>query len=153
MKRVVLAVAMSTLGAAGCTRSGTPARLAVPESAPPPVVSAAGILPDQRGDTLTVERLLGRPGEYAGRVVLVPGRCLGWNGPARGQAPVSRSDWQLGDDSTAVWVSAPYPAGCTGAEGGAHVVLRATVVVDTIVDRGRSGSTRLRPYLIRPTEP
>jgi hypothetical protein len=153
MKRVVLAVVLGTLGAASCTRSGAPAGSAAPESVPPPAVPATGILPDRLGDTLTVDRLLARPGGYAGRVVLVPGRCLGWNGPAWGQAPVSRSDWQLGDARAAVWVSAPYPARCTGAEGGADVVLRATVVVDTIKDRAPSGSTRLRPYLVRPTEP
>jgi hypothetical protein len=153
MKRVALAVVLGTLGAASCTRSGAPAGSAVPESAPPPTIPAAGILSDRRGDTLTVGRLLDQPGGYAGQVVLVQGRCLGWNGPAWGQAPVSRSDWQLGDGGAAVWVSAPYPARCTGAEGGAHVVLRAIVVVDTIADRTRSGPTRLRPYLVRATQP
>lgn len=152
MSRIKLAIVVVSLGGVGCAPSAAPAANEARNPAPLPGSAPAAGLSDPRVDTLTVGSLLARPAAYQGREVLVPGRCLGWNGPALGQAPVSRSDWQLGDAGAAVWVSAPYPAGCTGAAGGGPVVLRAAVSVDTIIDRARGGAPRVRPYLVRPTK-
>ena len=114
---------------------------------PPADATPWNVMPS-RGDTVTVQALVAEPARHAGRTVSVRGRCLGWNGPAPGTGPVTRSDWQLGEAGQAVWVSAPFPAGCTG-QGGGDVTLRAQVVMDTITVRG-TGARRPRAYLVQP---
>jgi hypothetical protein len=140
--RLVLATVLAALAAA-CTPPQTPAPAGPPADAQP-----SAQMPAPRGDTVTVHALVAEPARYEGRTVVVRGRCLGWNGPALGTGPITRSDWQLGDGDEAVWVSGPYPAGC-GGQGGGAVTVRAEVVVDTVTQRG-TGERRVRAYLLSP---
>lgn len=128
--------------AAGCTPPGTAAPAAPPADAAPYTPTPS------RGDTVSVQALVAEPARHAGRTVSVRGRCLGWNGPAMGSGPITRSDWQLGDGGQAVWVSAPYPAGCTG-QGGGELTFRGHVEMDTITVRS-TGERRPRAYLVPP---
>ncbi len=130
--------------AAACGPARTPAPAASPADAVP-----SAVLPAPRGDTATVRALVAEPARYAGRTLAVRGRCLGWNGPALGSGPLTRSDWQLGQGGDAVWVSAPLPVGCTGPAGGGEVMFRGSVVVDTVTVRA-SGQRRARAYLMPP---
>jgi hypothetical protein len=138
------ALAGALVFAAACVPPETPA-----PATPPADASPSAVMPAPRGDTATVHALVAEPARHAGRTVNVRGRCLGWNGPALGSGPLTRSDWQLGAGGEAVWVSAPLPAGCTGPAGGGEVGFSGEVVVDTVTLRG-TGQRRPRAYLVAP---
>ena len=141
MTRIAAVAALVVLAAACAPPADTPAPAA------PADATSAGSPPAPRGDTVTVHALVAEPARHGGRTVSVRGRCLGWNGPALGTGPLTRSDWQLGEAGEAVWVSGPYPPGCSG-QGGGDLTLRAEVVVDTITVRG-TGERRARAYLVQ----
>jgi len=79
----------------------------------------------------------------------VEGVCIGYSRvQAVGPQPRTRSDWQLVDDSVAVWVVGPYPQGCSGTvpsqAAGTYTV---TVAMDTLPALG-DAPPRPRRYLI-----
>jgi hypothetical protein len=91
---------------------------------------------------------LGRDASLTGTVVTVRGTCLRRGaGQAEGAPPLTRSDWELGEDGRAVWVSGPRPPDCP-AESGAKVsgVARGLVQVDTL--RMLDGTERPRVYMV-----
>lgn len=71
-----------------------------------------------------------RPGER----VRVEGLCIGYaRVMAAGPQPRTRSDWQLVQGETAIWVVGPYPAGCSGTEPAqAPGTYTFVVAVDTV---------------------
>ena len=80
--------------------------------------------------------------ELVGRVVRVTGRCL--DAPHLrpiGPPPLKRSDWQLADDTTAIYVSGSAPAACSDQS---LVTIVARVEQDTVRPAGVS-----RRYLVR----
>lgn len=84
-----------------------------------------------------------------GRRVRVEGVCIGYSRVlAVGPQPRTRSDWQLVQDSVAVWVVGPYPPGCSGTipseEAGTYVVV---IAADTLPALG-DAPARPRLYLI-----
>lgn len=74
-----------------------------------------------------------------GDTVRVRGRCVGylWTG-MMGSQPISRSDWQLeGDDKSRIWVTGPFPAGCTGSTPAPEAsVYRMRIQEDTLPAMG-----------------
>ena len=84
----------------------------------------------------------------AGTIIATRGTCLRRGaGQADGGPPVTRSDWELGEDGRAIWVSGPRPPECP-AESGARVsiVTHGLVQVDTL--RMLDGTRRPRVYLV-----
>jgi hypothetical protein len=96
---------------------------------------------------LSVNELLDNV-SVAGTVVTVRGTCLRRGvGRAQGAPPLTRSDWELGDGTKAVWVSGPRPVDCP-AESGAKdsSMVRGLVQADTL--RMFDGSEQVRVYLV-----
>ena len=84
--------------------------------------------------------------ELVGRVVRVTGRCLDVrNLRPIGPPPRTRGDWQLADDSTAVYVTGTVPAACSNQS---LVTIVAQVAEDTVQRRDVPGGTPRR-YLVR----
>ena len=124
---------LPVLIAAGC-HSSAPAN-----PAPAPADPAA----------VTVHEVLTTPA-LVGRLVRVTGRCLGYAEPllAKGSPPRTRSDWQLEDGGEALWVTGPFPEGCTAttpANGTSQV--RGVVAHDTLLALG-GGAPVARQYLV-----
>ena len=72
----------------------------------------------------------------SGTVVTVSGLCYGLAGLlAAGPPPSSRSDWQLGDGSVAVFVVGPIPLNCVQQANAPSVTIRATVRRDSVAVR------------------
>lgn len=119
---------------AGCAGAGSEGPSQAPATTPA-VPSTAG--PGPSGDinisrdTISVGAILSDSQAYLGRHQNVRGTCLGWRGPASGPPPSTRSHWQIGDETHALWVVGPMPAGCTGASGGLTTI-RAYVTADTV---------------------
>ncbi len=80
-----------------------------------------------------VSDLLSAP-ELVGKTVRVTGRCMGYGSEhVLGAQPRTRSDWALEDDSAAVYVTGPYPPGCSGTQPGeGPVLVTGIVAVDTL---------------------
>src|SRR5262245_57938622 len=73
--------------------------------------------------------------ELVGRVVRVTGRCLAWPGLRPiGPPPRTRSDWQLTDDTTAIYVSGSVPKACSDQS---LVTIVARVEEYNVAMRGR----------------
>ena len=87
--------------------------------------------------------------ELVGQTVRVKGRCLGYGSNiVLGTPPLTRSDWVLEDDGKAIYVSGPFPPGCSGLEPGKEpVVITAVVAVDTLTSLA-DGSKTPRYFLI-----
>ena len=96
---------------------------------------------------LTVGELV-RDVSLAGAVVTVRGTCLRRGaGQADGAPPLTRSDWELGEDGRAVWVSGPRPPNCPAESGAtASGIASGIVQVDTL--RMLDGSERPRVYMV-----
>ncbi|MHB1192812.1 MAG: hypothetical protein ACYC6F_07170 [Longimicrobiales bacterium] len=84
-----------------------------------------------------------------GRSVRVEGVCIGYSRvQAVGPQPRTRSDWQLVDDSVAVWVAGSYPQGCSGTvPSGSAGIYTMKVAMDTLPALG-GAPARPRVYLI-----
>jgi hypothetical protein len=102
--------------------------------------------------SLRVSELIRSADTLVGEVVEVRGACAGWGGPAPGPPPLTRSDWQLQEDSVAVWVSGPLPRGCDPVNPSLARVyeIRARVACDTLTAGGR-GEPAVRHFLKRRT--
>ncbi len=132
MSMKVMAVLAVAVTAASCRPEQDPQPTPAPAIPKEEAASVpSGEISPMRTAPVSISAIVADPGGYAGKEVIVRGRCLGWRGPALGPQPRSRSDWQIGDDASALWVVGPFPPGCTGAAGGGEVTLRATVGVDT----------------------
>ena len=83
--------------------------------------------------TLSVREVLETPG-LVRRRVRVTGICVGY--PAAGivaTPPITRSDWILEADDARVFVSGPFPDGCTATTRGTHpVTIVGEVAEDTL---------------------
>lgn len=145
MRRRVV-VGLLALGINGCQpRSGDIASAPpapMPPPAPGPIPEVA--MPTPRSDAVSITELLRSPDRFAGREITLSGTCLGWSGPALGAPPRTRSDWQIGSQNAAVWVSGPLPSGCSGPGGGGSVRVRGLVEIDRASGEGRT----IRAYLI-----
>ena len=120
----------------------------VPLDTPPP---AEAVSPSPSGDALPFIHLRAvlEGDAEVGRRVRVEGVCIGYSRVlAVGPQPRTRSDWQLVQDSVAVWVVGPYPPGCSGtvpSEGaGTYVVVIAAETLPALGD----APARPRLYLI-----
>jgi hypothetical protein len=140
-KLLIASVLALLLGCNGRRENALPAPAAPGSDMPAP--PATEFPSPKKEDVLAVQDVLEDPIAYSERMVRVRGRCLGWNGPAAGPGPWTRSDWQLGNTEQALWIVGPLPPGCTGPEGGGDVVVDGRVHVDSL--RGNP-----RPYLVRP---
>lgn len=136
---------------AGCTGNGSEAPAPAAQAGDPATPETSG--PGPTGglavarDTMSAADLLANPQRYLSSHQNVRGTCLGWGGPALGAQPSTRSDWQIGDSATALWVVGSLPAGCTGEGGGGVTTIRAYVAADTVPVRiGRAAEQRV--YLI-----
>jgi hypothetical protein len=96
----------------------------------------------------TVRELLSSDRDV-GQLVSVSGQCLGYSKPvAEGMPPRSRSDWQLGDDGVAIYVTGPLPAGCSATGGSTErTTIVARVAQDTMPAMGNREATPRR-YLV-----
>jgi hypothetical protein len=75
-------------------------------------VDEPSIRPPGEEEPWTVSQLLEAPDSLVGKTLRVRGSCSGWDGPALGSSPLTRSDWQLQEGELAIWVSGPLPQGC-----------------------------------------
>ncbi|HSW29178.1 MAG TPA: hypothetical protein VLH75_06735 [Longimicrobiales bacterium] len=84
-----------------------------------------------------------------GRSVRVEGVCIGYSRvQALGPQPRTRSDWQLVDDTVAVWVVGSYPEACSGTVPSRSAgIYTMTVAMDTLPALGNAPA-RHRVYLI-----
>ena len=108
------------------------------DSAARPGVSVLGIEPADRTElTLSVREIVERPG-LVRRRVRVTGVCVGYM--AAGDAatpPITRSDWILEADDARVFVSGPFPDGCTATTRGTRpVTIVGEVAEDTLPPLG-----------------
>jgi hypothetical protein len=96
----------------------------------------------------TVANLL-ETSELVGETVRVKGRCLGYGSDlVIGTPPRTRSDWVLEDNGKAIYVTGPFPPGCSGLEPGKEpVVITGVVAVDTLTSLA-DGSKTPRYFLI-----
>jgi hypothetical protein len=144
------------------TRSAPQAQESLPLSRPPGSVDTSSriapvdvapeprpTLPQQvKTPLVSVPDLLASDA-WVGTRVRVHGTCIGYSRVlASGPQPRTRSDWQLMSDSTAIWVTGPYPAGCGGASPApAPDTFAVEVAEDTLASlAGRPA--RPRRYLI-----
>lgn len=94
-------------------------------------------MPDRKetydNDLVKIADLLDAP-DLVGKRVQVTGMCLGYGSEHMpGPPPRTRSDWALEDDGAIIYVTGPFPAGCSGLEPGVDPVLfTAEVAVDTV---------------------
>jgi len=95
--------------------------------------ASAGSYLNQASAVLTVRSVLNGAAPV-GVVVRVEGRCLGYGPPFLTVAPPrTRSDWQLGTDSVAVYVTGALPGACHPALGSSRIdTIIARVSVDTL---------------------
>jgi hypothetical protein len=88
-------------------------------------------------------------GAEPGRRVRVEGVCIGYSRVlALGPQPRTRSDWQLVDDSVAVWVVGPYPPGCSGTVPAEQAGTFTVVVASDTLPALGTAPPRPRLYLI-----
>jgi len=84
--------------------------------------------------------------ELVGRLVRVTGQCLDAPGLRPiGPPPRKRSDWQLADDTTAIYVTGPVPTGCSDKS---LVTIVARVMEYDVSVRGNPAGV-VRRYLVR----
>lgn len=97
---------------------------------------------------IKIADLLDAP-DLVGQTVHVKGRCLGYGSDhVIGTPPHSRSDWALEDDGNAIYVTGPFPPGCSGLEAGKDpIMLTVKVAVDTLTSYA-DGSKSPRYFLI-----
>ena len=115
--------------------------------------SVAAILRVEPADrtelTLSVRELGEKPG-WGRRRVRVTGVCVGY--VAAGDAatpPITRSDWVLEADDAQVFVSGPFPDGCTATTRGTRpVTIVGEVAEDTLPVFGDRPATPRR-FLLR----
>lgn len=119
---------------------------------PPPAASHADSKPiavrdKKQKDVLSVKELL-QDSSLAGRIVILRGTCLRHSaGQAKGSPPLTRSDWELGGGTEAVWVSGPRPANCSVEKGAsASNTVKGRVHADTL--RMFDGREEMRLYLV-----
>lgn len=107
-----------------------------------------GQTPTAKGDTLTTTvRAVVESRSLVGRIVRVSGRCLDVTQSLPiGPPPLSRHDWQLLDDSVAVYVAGAIPLGCGTSPDTISIVAR--VEEDTLPALGDRPPTTRR-YLVR----
>jgi len=88
--------------------------------------------PDQHA--WTVHAVVEAPDSIVGMTLRVQGNCAGWGGPAKGPPPLTRSDWQLTNDTVGLWVSGPLPQGCDPVDPPPELQFEvvAVVAVDTV---------------------
>ncbi len=98
--------------------------------------------------TLSVREVLETPGLVRHRV-RVSGICVGYTEAAIEVAPpITRSAWILGAQDARVFVSGPFPEGCTATTRGVHpVTIVGEVAEDTIHSLG--GPALPRRFLLR----
>jgi len=89
-----------------------------------------------------VADLLDAP-DLVGTRVQVTGKCLGYGSKHMpGPPPRTRSDWALEDDGAIIYVTGPFPAGCSGMQPGADAVqFTARVAVDTLTSYADSSKS------------
>lgn len=95
-----------------------------------------------------VQDLVDAP-DLVGQAVRVRGRCLGYGSEhVPGSPPRTRSDWALEDEGVAIYVTGPFPAGCSGLVPGEDpIMINAVVAVDTLTAYS-DGSRSLRYFLV-----
>lgn len=131
----------------GDSAPAVPSTPGTPDTLPHP----AEVSPTPGSDTLPLiplhEILSG--GAEVGRRVRVRGVCIGYSRVlAGGPQPRTRSDWQLADDSVAVWVVGPYPPGCSGTVPAEQAGTFTFVVASDTLPALGSAPSRPRVYLI-----
>ena len=118
---------------------------------PRPPVERTPINAPPRGDVreIAIRHLLNSD-SLVGEWVRVSGRCLGYAAQvAVGPPPLTRSDWQLEDGETAIYVSGSLPNGCSATGGSSNrITIRAMVAQDTLPALG-DRPTMPRRYLVR----
>ena len=85
----------------------------------------------------------------AGEKVRVQGRCVGYlrTGMMGGQ-PITRSDWQLeGGDGSRIWVTGPFPAGCTGSTPAPAAAVYSMLILEDTLPAMGDLPARPRRYL------
>ena len=149
LTRVILAGGAVVIGAIACRPArGTNSRA---DSADPHIgVASPGVAATDRTETtLSVREVVRAPG-LARRRVRVTGVCVGY--VAAGVAdtpPITRSDWILEADDAWVFVSGPFPDGCTATSRGTRpVTIVGEVAEDTLPSLGE-GRAVARRFLLR----
>ncbi len=163
--RVWAALAAAVVAAHGCggpsTEGTQPPTGAPADSLPlvtskdslptPPPSSAASDTVPRTGDAppLVPLAVIVAGDVEVGGSVRVEGVCIGYSRvQAVGPQPRTRSDWQLVDDSVAVWVVGSYPQGCSGTVPSRSAgIYTMTVAMDTLPALG-GAPARPRVYLI-----
>ena len=147
--RTLVVGAATVLGALAC-RPSRGARRPADSADPRAVVTAlGGPSADLTETTLSVREVLETPGLMRRRV-RVTGVCVGYT--AAGVAatpPITRSDWILEAHDARVFVSGPYPDGCTATTRGTQpVTIVGEVAEDTLPALGAE-SMGVRRFLLR----
>ena len=147
--RTLVVGGAAVIGTLACRPSRAARRPA--DSADPAAVSIAhgGPSTDLTETTLSVREVLETPG-LVRRRVQVTGVCVGYT--AAGLAatpPITRSDWILEAQDARVFVSGPYPDGCTATTRGTRpVTIVGEVAEDTLPALG-AASVTIRRFLLR----
>lgn len=107
-------------------------------------------VPRQKPDTsVTVAEIAGS-GALVGKRVRVTGRCMGYSKPlAVGPPPRTRSDWQLADGSTAIYVVGTFPPGCSPTTGSSEPVTIIGVVTEDTLPALMDRPARARRFMVR----
>jgi hypothetical protein len=138
----------STVLLLACAHGGTRGALPVRDDASGHVVVSESATRSAADTSVSIASVIGSHA-LVGRRVRVSGRCLGYGGGtmALGGPPRTRSDWQLGDATAAIYVVGPRPNDCDRAAGSPRViVVRGVVAEDTV--RMLSGARLPRRYLV-----
>ena len=141
--RTLVVGSATVLGTLACRPSRGAKRPA--DSAGPYAVGTAPGVPAADGTemSLSVREVVETPG-LVRRRVQVTGVCVGYTAAGiAAMPPITRSDWILEADDARVFVSGPFPDGCTATTRGTHPV--------TIV--GEVGEDTLPPLGDRPVAP
>ena len=117
---------------------------------PRPVVAGQGVpSPELAEIELSVREVLERP-KLVRRRVRVAGVCVGYTAAGTDATPpITRSDWILEADDARVFVSGPFPDGCTATTRGTHrVTIVGEVAEDTLPSLGDRPAVTRR-FLLR----
>ncbi|HJS44449.1 MAG TPA: hypothetical protein VJ755_13345 [Gemmatimonadales bacterium] len=107
-------------------------------------------VPRQKPDTSVTVAEIAASNALVGKRVRVTGRCMGYSTPlAVGPPPQTRSDWQLADGGTAIYVVGTFPPGCSPTTGSSEPVTIIGVVTEDTLPARMERPARARRYMVR----
>ena len=119
---ISMVIALFCLGLGPCGNSHHPGNDQANSDNPDRTVSTANA-----PKTVTVAEILKNANQLLNKEVMVTGVFKGWSGGPAGGPPVTRSDWVLQDDTASIYVTGPFPPGCSPTNPGKTVTIKARV--------------------------